>query len=179
MKWRNGLPLSRLYVWALALSLAICFSPDLSAQTPPPSMRLNPQEQQQMKDLYGLLLTINLLSLQLGPEIATWPQQIKALQDSSQLLQQQLIDSQKSLSDSEKARAEQQVSLDKSQKAQDEQLKSYEASRKASESIQANLQAQVAQERADKLKWEIGAGIGTAIIIGVAGYAGGHALHLW
>lgn len=137
------------------------------------------QQQQHLAELMQVLVTLRLLSLQLGQDLETWPLQIQNLQDSSQQLSQQLTDSQKSLQDSQAAQAQMSDALNKLQTSQTELSQSLQDYKDSAAKVQADLQAEVAQERASKLKWEIGGSIAAAVLVGIAGYEGGHALKLW
>lgn len=175
-----------LCVLLLALSAPIYSLPDPSATKPPSFEQPTPQQQLQLSRVLSILLTLRVVSLQLGEDLTQWPQQIKSLQDNSaQLsgqvnsLQTQLNDSQVSLTASQQAQQRTSDALDRSQISLTALSSSFDNYKAAEEQIQAALQAQVAQERASKLKFEIAAGVGVAVIVGIAGYEGGHALKLW
>lgn len=175
----NGIWLSVLFALLLVLAPAISYSQSPSPLTPPNSGQIAQPQQQRLAELMQVLVTLRLLSLQLGQDLETWPLQIQSLQANSAQLSQQLTDSQKSLADSQSQQAQTQAALDKLQASQTELSQSLENYKDSAAKVQADLQAQVAQERASKLKWEIGGSIAAAVLVGIAGYEGGHALKLW
>jgi chromosome segregation ATPase len=173
-------------VLLLALSSAICSWPDPS-QTKPPSSELTPQDQQQRyEQLMQILLSLKVISLQLGDDLTAWPKQIADLQDSSQALQQQVDSLQtqlqasgESLTESQAAQQQTSDALSRSQTSLTALSASFESYKAAQAQVQSDLEASLAQERANSLKWEVVGVVGASVAVLAGGYLAGHALSLW
>lgn len=184
--WRSGVLLPVCCVLFLALSCAISYSQGLSPM-PQPSTPLTPEQQQQRyQQLIQILLSLRVISMQLGDDLTKWPQQINDLQLSSQQLSQQvdslqtqLSDSQASLQESQTAQQQTSDALDKSQTSLTKLSQSFETYRAAQEQLQKDLEVELARERAGRLTWEVVGVVGASAAVLAGGYLAGHALKVW